>query len=260
MANRCLIKIYCNLIKSVILYIIRDKNKRWDEKMKKAIKAIFLSIFTVCLNINYVSAVPLPGIGPFVTYNPEAEQQTWIKQPVGSNWCVRACTDVALSYLQVLQGNGTIGAGGGTIVPGVITQEQAAHTPLNITMQFNQIRPTIAQFSHNNPQITCTRKVIVPNIHTIQQAYNEIHNALNAAQLQQIGQQIPNGHKPGIAILHFQGGGHDHACITYGINATSIDVYDPMPGRNNFNVTRNAFRYMVGVVPRVLTEYCLIQW
>ena len=54
--------------------------------------------------------------------------------------------------------------------------------------------------------------------------------------------------------------GHDYACIAYGINATNIDVYDPMPGRNNFNVTRNAFRYMIGVVSRVLTEYCLIQW
>ena len=80
--------------------------------MKKTIKALVASMFMICLNISYVTAEPLPGIGSFVTYNPEAEQQTWIKQPEGSNWCVRACTDVALSYLQVLQGNGTIGAGG----------------------------------------------------------------------------------------------------------------------------------------------------
>lgn len=63
-----------------------------------------------------------------------------------------------------------------------------------------------------------------------------------------------------IAFLIIERRWHDHACIAYGINATNIDVYDPMPGRNNFNVTRNAFRYMIGVVPRVLTEYCLIQW
>lgn len=221
--------------------------------MKKAIKAIIASIFITCLNISYITAVPLPDIQPFVGAN-------GIKQPAGSNWCVRACTDVALSYLKVLQDNNTIGAGEGAITPGVMAQMPRTTAALNITMPFAQIEETIAHFSHNNPQITCTRKAIVPHVRTTRQAYNEIYNALNAAQLQQAGQEIPEGQRPGIAILHFKGGGSDHACITYGCNEESIEIHDPMPGRRSFTVTSEAFRYFVGRKPRELEEYCLIQW
>lgn len=226
--------------------------------MKRAIKALVASIFITCLNISYVTAEPLPGIQPFVGAN-------GIKQPAGSNWCVRACTDVALSYLKVLQDNNTIGAGEGAITPGVMAQMPRTTAALNITMPFAQIEETIAHFSHNNPQITCTRKVIYGADEEAKklrrkEAYDEIYSALNAAQLQQTEQEIPEGQRPGIAILHFEGGGHHHACITYGFNGTKIEVHDPMPSRSSFTVTKNAFRYMVGVVPRVLTEYCLIQW
>lgn len=222
--------------------------------MKKTIKAIIASICIICLNISCVTAVPLPGIQQFVGAQ-------GIKQPSNSKWCVRACTDVALSYLQVLQGNGTIGAGGGAIAPGVMAQAQRTGAPFDITMQFAQIGPTIGQFSNNNHQIICTRRAIVPNVHTIQQAYADIYNALKAAQLQQMNQPIQGGQRPGIAILHFAGDGYDHACITYGIDGTnSIEVHDPMPARSTFNVTRNALRYMVKGVPRNLSEYYLIQW
>lgn len=221
--------------------------------MKKIIKVLFISMFTVCLNISYVTAVPLPGILPFVGAN-------GIKQPAGSRWCVHACTDVALSYLQVLQGNGTIGAGGGAIAPGVMAQIPATPANLAIAMPFNQIGATIANFSYHNPQITCTRRVITPGVLTIQQAYDGIHDALNAAHLQQTGMVVPAGQRPGIAILHFAGGGQHHACITYGLNGGNIEIHDPMPSRGVFNVTRNAFRYMVGAVPRQLSEYYLIQW
>ena len=233
--------------------------------MKRAIKALVASIFITCLNISYVTAEPLPGIEPFVTYDPEAEQQTWIKQPAGSNWCVRACTDVALSYLKVLQDNNTIGAGEGAITPGVMAQMPRTTAALNITMPFAQIEETIARFSHNNPQITCTRKVIYGVNEEAKklrrkEAYDEIYSALNAAQLQQTEQEIPEGQRPGIAILHFEGGGHHHACITCGLTEESIEIHDPMPDRGLFDVTRDVFGYTVRGKRRVLTEYCLIQW
>ncbi len=235
--------------------------------MKKTLKSLFISMFMICLNISNVSAIPLPGIEPFVTYNQDlgAEEQTWIKQPENSEWCVYACTDVALSYLQVLKDNGTITAEG-AIAPGVMAEEQEAHTPLNITMPFNQIGDKIERFSHNNPQITCTRVVIYGATERAkkerrQEAYDKIYKALQNAQLQQTGHELPEGQRPGIAILHFSGGGIGHACITYGFNAsTNIEVFDPEPERANFNVTRNAFRYMVGAKPRNLSEYYLIQW
>ncbi|MDR1521311.1 MAG: hypothetical protein LBS28_00370 [Streptococcaceae bacterium] len=199
---------------------------------------LFIVFFVNGISIN---ANPLPGIEQFVT-GPGA-----IKQPAGSKWCVRACTDVALSYLQVLQNNGTIGPGHGQIRPGLI----ATGTNLEITMAFHQIKAEISHFSCNHSQIICTRHAITPT-KSIQQAYNEIHNVLTGG----------GGVRPGIAILHFEAPPHvDHACITYGVNANSIEVYDPMPGRKVFNCTRNAFRYLVvSGVPRNLSEYCLIQW
>ena len=92
------------------------------------------------------------------------------------------------------------------------------------------------------------------------EAYDEIYSALNAAQLQQTEQEIPEGQRPGIAILHFEGGGHHHACITCGLTEESIEIHDPMPGRRSFTVTPKSFRCFVGRIPRVLTEYYLIQW
>ncbi|MDR0691074.1 MAG: hypothetical protein LBF32_03390 [Streptococcaceae bacterium] len=207
---------------------------------------LFIIFFVNGISVN---AVPLPGINPFVM------NHTAIKQPANSKWCVRACTDVALNYLQVLQNNGTIGPGNGQIQPGSIAAG-GPQTPANlaITMAFHQIDVEIRQFSNNHPQIICTRRAIIPS-RPVQQAYNEIHNALNSANGQAGG-----GIRPGIAILHFEGPNVDHACITYGVNADNIEVYDPMPGRQVFNCTNNAFRYLVRGVPRNLSEYWLIQW
>ena len=68
--------------------------------MKKAIKAIFISIFTVCLNINYVTAVPFPAIEEFVT--PDGPNK--IYQVPNSKWCVPTCTDLASVYISRISG------------------------------------------------------------------------------------------------------------------------------------------------------------
>lgn len=46
--------------------------------MKKPIKAIVASIFIICLNINYVTAEPLPGIQRFVGANGSSNLQVQI--------------------------------------------------------------------------------------------------------------------------------------------------------------------------------------
>ena len=63
--------------------------------MKKAIEAIFISIFTVCLSINYVFANPFLKIEEFVN----SGSPNKIQQVQNSKWCVPTCTDIAAAYI-----------------------------------------------------------------------------------------------------------------------------------------------------------------
>lgn len=224
---------------------------------KNVFKVLSIYLVMSVLVCNYTCAHSLPEMKPFV----QEESDRQIKQPPHSNWCVRACVDVALSYLQELQKKRII-TDTKEIVPQAMPAVPQNPDLLKITMAFGEIGNEMRRFSNNNTQITYERRTVSRKRQagslTQAEAYRMIYDALNCAEQQQPGR--------GIAILHFQsrnkikGKYVQHACITYGLQEDLIGVYDPEPTRTKFYVNEQFFGYSVNGQPRDLVEFWLIRW